>query len=73
MCTIDDWSAVNLVNTAVALQTMTELAEDSQEEQELEQDVPSFACHCDQLQSLNATRLRFSAAEKKVKKEQDLE
>lgn len=63
MCTIDDWSAVNLVNTAVALQTVTELAEDSQEEQEPEQDVPSFACHCDQLHSLNATRLRFSAAE----------
>lgn len=39
MCTIDDWSAVNLVNTAVALQTVTELAEDSQEEQEPEQAV----------------------------------
>lgn len=62
MWTIDDWSAVNLVNTAVALQAVTELAEDSQE-QEPKHDVPSFACHCDQLQNLKAPRLRFSATE----------
>lgn len=63
MWTTDDRSAaISWVNTAVALQAVTYMAEDSQDEQEPKRDEPSFASHRDQLQILMAPVIRFSVA-----------
>ena len=63
MWTTDDRSAaISWVNTAVALQAVTYMAEGSQDEQEPEWDEPSFASHCDRLQILMAPIIRFSVA-----------